>query len=381
MTDFPYYHGVPDRRTGAADRIPAPENPEGPPPENYVVRPELRRAVNVALLLGKPLLLTGAPGTGKTQLAYHVAHEFDLGRPLKFETKSTTQSRDIFYYYDTVARFHASREFGTDQPKTRIDPVNFVEYRAMGEAILRTRTPTEVADWLSADRLELFRERYTERLQKSRVRAEKAGKDPNIATGRERSVVLIDEVDKAPRDVPNDILNEIEHTYFRVSELGNAVIEADRNHLPIVIITSNSEKGLPDAFLRRCIYFDISFPLDKELKEIIGKRIGLFAKGTHRLMDEAISFFLFTREPTNRLRKPPGTAELLDWLGTLKRLDVDPSKGLRELIGDVAAPDAEEELPDGKRVIRDAFQFTLFKTAEDQDEARDILKRWYQSQE
>ena len=157
-----------------------------------------------------------------------MAEELGFGEPLKFETKSNSSSRDLFYYYDTVGRFHAAQ--------TREDtasPLDYITYNALGAAILRANEIDHVKDWLPPD---------------------------FFHPGKSRSVVLIDEVDKAPRDFPNDILNEIEHLYFRVPELGNIQIRAPKDMQPLVVITSNSEKHLPDAFLRRCIFYHIAFP-------------------------------------------------------------------------------------------------------------------------
>jgi MoxR-like ATPase len=184
--------------------------------------------VNVALTLSQPLLVTGAPGTGKTGLAASIAYELDLGKPLKFETKSNSVSRELFYTYDALGRFQA-KETGLDA-----SPIHYFTYNALGEAILRANAPEAVQRFLSKD----FKH-----------------------VGKQQSIVLIDEVDKAPRDFPNDLLNEIEHMYFRIPELGNVVISADPAMWPIVVITSNSEKTLPDPFLRRCIFYQFPFLL------------------------------------------------------------------------------------------------------------------------
>ena len=138
------------------------------------MHPGLRNAVNVALLLNQPLLLTGAPGSGKTRLADSVAYELDLGTPLKFETKSTSQARDLFYVYDALGRFHKDREGA--------DALSYITFNALGLAILRTLDGNTAGNYLPASQVP---------------------KEPR------RSVVLIDEIDKAPRDFPNDVLNEL----------------------------------------------------------------------------------------------------------------------------------------------------------------------------
>src|SRR5205085_1382510 len=147
-----------------------------------------------------------------------------------FETKSTSLARELFYAYDTLGRFHAAQT-GEGSQKN----LDYVTYNALGVAILRANEEAAVAKWIPQ------------------------GKG-FVHGGRRRSVVLIDEIDKAPRDFPNDILNEVEGMYFRIPELGDALIKADETMRPVLILTSNSEKNLPDAFLRRCIYYYLPFP-------------------------------------------------------------------------------------------------------------------------
>ena len=197
-------------------------------PENYIADDGLVDAVNVALMLRQPLMVTGEPGTGKTMLASSIAWELGLDRPLVFETKSTSTARDLFYTYDTLGRFTA-KELSTKAGA----PQDYVTFNALGEAIIRSSDP--------ADLEEILPSAYSH-------------------PGPRRSVVLIDEVEKAPRDFPNDILNEIERLYFRIPELGNRRIDANPGYDPVVVMTNNSEKSLPDAFLRRYIFFNIPFP-------------------------------------------------------------------------------------------------------------------------
>jgi MoxR-like ATPase len=174
--------------------------------------------------------------------------------------------------------------------------------------------------------------------------------------GKCRSVVLIDEIDKAPRDFPNDMLNEIEHLYFRVPELGNVKIEADAALKPIVIITSNSEKDLPDAFLRRCIYYNIPFPKRDELQEIITNRLGLHSSDASIFIDSALELFFKLREAG--LRKKPATAELLGWIVSLKAISED------------------QENPLNNPEFALTTLSNLIKTREDQQRAEDIVKQW-----
>ena len=284
-------------------------------------------ACNVALLLGQPLLLTGQPGNGKTLFAYSLAWELGLDQPLKFETKSNSIARDLFYTYD------AFRRFQDVQIKKSNNSIDYLTYQALGKAILLTREKTEVAKFLPKD----FE--YTR---------------------KKRTVVLIDEVDKAPRDFPNDILNELDLLYFRIPELGNVKIEADRNPelQPIVIITSNSEKDLPEAFLRRCVYYDVPFPDASSLRRIINNRLGLFASGTNQFLDDALDLFEKLRSPQLNLNKKPATAELLGWLLTLQKVSGNAENPLAE--GDWA-----------KRTLS-----SLVKTAADQKKANQLVKEW-----
>lgn len=330
MTDTVYYWGQ-GQAQGAAltpPDLPAPARVRLSDPAGYVADPGLVDACNVALTLGQPLLLTGEPGTGKTLFAFSLAWELGLGTPLKFETKSDSSAQDLFYRYDALRRFRDAQS-GT----TQLDAVDYVGYNALGQAILYTQPRAAVQAYLPA-----------------------AMEHP----GRKRSVVLIDEVDKAPRDFPNDILNELEHMYFRVPELDNALIAADPSLYPIVVITSNSEKDLPDAFLRRCIYYDIPFPDRQRLSQIVAQRLPALA-GDEAFLNDALALFYQLRSPAAGLRKPPATAELLGWLVVVRRLG-----------GDAANPLA---LPG----VAQRSLSTLVKTAADQDQANKVLEQWTKS--
>jgi len=298
-------------------------------PELYLADPGLVDACNVALLLRQPLLLTGEPGSGKTQFAYSLAWELGFEEPLKFETKSTSTARDLFYTYDALKRFQDAQS-----GITYSSALPYIIYNALGIAILRTKEKHEVTPLLL---------------------------DDFIAHGKCRSVVLIDEIDKAPRDFPNDLLNELEHLYFRVPELGNVKIEADPDLVPIIVITSNSEKELPDAFLRRCIYYHLPFPEHDRLATIVENRLGLYAAGSSTYLQNALDLFFTLRAPSSNLRKKPGTAELLGWMLSLKTL-----------AGDVENPLLQS--PDFTLRTLSA----LVKTAEDQHKAREITQQWIQ---
>lgn len=330
--DFPFYRGdgTPRPNTPAA-ALPVSRRGQLLKPENYLADAGLVDACNVALLLGQPLLLTGEPGVGKTQLAYSLAWELGLGQPLKFETKSTSSARDLFYTYDALRRFHDAQ---SGAPATSALP--YLTYQALGTAILYTIPPAALAKM----------------------------ETPVVAAGfphpgQRRSVVLIDEIDKAPRDLPNDILNELELMYFRIPELGNLLIEADKALQPIVVFTSNSERDLPDAFLRRCIYYHIPFPDRDRLQTIVTQHLGRYAGESSVFLRDALDLFAELRAPGSGLRKAPATAELLGWLLTL-----------RELAGQTPNPlAATPEL-----VLRTLSN--LVKTAEDQPRAMELVQRW-----
>ena len=256
-------------------------------PEGYVAAPALRDAVNVAIALGQPLLLTGEPGTGKTRLAFSIAHELKLGRPLIFHTKTTSTARDLFYRYDSLAHFHEAQ---LKQGEKKLDVRDFISYEALGQAI--------------------------------------------IDSPQQRAVVLIDEIDKAPRDLPNDILNELENMAFTVRETGER-FEAHRPHRPILILTSNSEKNLPDAFLRRVVYYHIPFPDKETLERIVAKRLDLSPAFRQNMLSEAINHFMEIRR-SKGLRKPPATAELLAWIHVLDRHRIDIHADVEEQVTKLA---------------------------------------------
>jgi len=272
-------------------------------PDAYDAEPGLADAVNTALLLAQPLLVSGEPGTGKTQLAEKMALE--LGLPLcKFETRSTSVAQDLFYHFDHVARFQTAQ---SDTNKAALDPLNFIEFGALGRAIVESLP--------RADAATLFPE----------------GRLPDWYGGPRRAIVLIDEIDKAPSDFPNDALNEVERHYFRIREVGGGrVVSAAEALRPIIVITSNSEKQLPDAFLRRCVYHHIEFPADegarrKALQDILDERLkGVVALDGQGYQD-ALDAYFFLRD-LSAVEKKPSTSELLDWIQSLQRCKVDWSQ-------------------------------------------------------
>jgi MoxR-like ATPase len=286
--------------------------------EHYHVGDDLRQAVNVALTLGQPLLLTGAPGTGKTQLAKRVAYELGLSTsmfPFVFNTKSISTAKDLFYQYDALRHFHDvqvrksnacenNTPAGEGKPDEGLPADPYITYEALGKAILLTLKPTDdqrtkVNRYLPAD---------------------------SQAIGPIRSVVLIDEIDKAPRDLPNDVLNEIEEMTFTVKEIvtenkPGLTITADSNYRPIIIITSNSERDLPDAFLRRCVFFHIDPPNQSTLSKIVADRLKIEGMST-ATKSAFIKLFIKIRDDVN-LSKAPATAELLYWMRALENAQID----------------------------------------------------------
>jgi MoxR-like ATPase len=236
--------------------------------DSYLTNEGLQAAVNCALTLQRPLLVKGEPGTGKTLLAEAIAQA--LGhRLLTWHVKSTTRAQDGLYVYDTVQRLYDSR-FGDGDVK---DIRRYIKMGPLGEAF----------------------------------------------SAPERVVLLIDEVDKADLEFPNDLLHELDRMRFRVTETGD---EVAAKHRPVVVITSNNEKELPDAFLRRCVFHFIDFPDAELMRRIVAvHHPGLDAN----LTEQALKVFYELRGFT-RLRKRPSTSELIDWIAVLKSQGVNDIK-------------------------------------------------------
>ncbi|MFP2931410.1 AAA family ATPase [Pyxidicoccus sp. 3LG] len=242
--------------------------------DTYLTNEGLQAAVNCALTLQRPLLVKGEPGTGKTLLAEAIAQA--LGhRLLTWHVKSTTRAQDGLYVYDTVQRLYDSR-FGDGDVR---DIRRYIRHGPLGEAF----------------------------------------------SSPERVVLLIDEVDKADLEFPNDLLHELDRMRFRVSETGDEVVA---KHRPVVVITSNNEKELPDAFLRRCVFHFIDFPDADLMRRIVSVH---HPELDANLADQAMKVFYELRGFT-RLRKRPSTSELIDWIAVLK------SQGVTDLKLDESLP-------------------------------------------
>ena len=280
-------------------------------PIDYIADPKLVKAVEAAIALGKPLLVSGEPGTGKSRLAGYVAAQLAmqtqqeaygfLPKPYQFNTKSTSIATDLFYTYDAVGHFRAKNEQRAE---------SYIELRALGLAIAQTH------GWQA--------------LQAHPIGQVKNLNGTTLLPEPKSSVVLIDEIDKAPREFPNDLLYEIEQSRFEIREMNQHLGLADNKSKIIVIMTSNSEKNLPNAFLRRCVFYHIPFPDKEMLKKIALARLKLDLQNTDATLDKLIG--IFNRVRNMAVNKKPSTSEFLDWVnllkyfGLLKNADLPPSE-------------------------------------------------------
>lgn len=255
--------------------------------EEYVLSQALRDNVNVSIALGRPLIVKGEPGTGKTLLAHSIAKGIGK-RLIIWNIKSTTKAKEGLYMYDTVQRLNDAR-FGDGNVS---DIKRYIKLGKLGEAFKSS----------------------------------------------EQVILLIDEIDKAEIEFPNDLLNELDEMSFYIPETGETI---KAEHRPIVIITSNSEKELPDPFLRRCVFHYIEFPETQLMEDIIKVH---FPKIEKNLLREALKRFYWIRE-FDMLRKKPSTSELIDWIQAL-------------VVGGISPKSIEQEIP---------FVGTLLKKKEDVD--------------
>jgi MoxR-like ATPase len=232
--------------------------------ERYLTNEALEASVNSALALERPLLVRGEPGTGKTLLAEAIAEALPA-RLISWNVKSTTRAQDGLYVYDTVQRLYDSR-FGDGDIR---DIRRYIKLGPLGQAI----------------------------------------------SAGERTVLLIDEIDKADLEFPNDLLHELDRMHFTINETGDDITAKTR---PMVIITSNNEKELPDAFLRRCVFHFIDFPDREFMKRVVGVHHPGLDDG---LIEQTLQAFFDLRNMKG-LRKRPSTSELIDWIAVLKKAGI-----------------------------------------------------------
>jgi MoxR-like ATPase len=240
---------------------------------SYLTDPALEAAVNCALALERPLLVKGEPGTGKTLLAVAISQALGLDL-IHWSVKSTTRAQDGLYVYDTVQRLYDAR-FGDGDVK---DIRRYIKHGPLGRAFAAER----------------------------------------------RKVLLIDEIDKADLEFPNDLLDELDRMRFFINETNEEIVARER---PVMVMTSNNEKELPDAFLRRCVFHFIDFPDPERMKRIVRVH---HPSIDEQLVDGAIKAFYRLRG-VDRLRKRPSTSELIDWLLVLARSGMQPERLEREV--------------------------------------------------
>ncbi len=296
---FTIYNGDGVTRPNAVEALPT-HSPLHAETGQYLADPELAEAVNIALCVSQPLLVTGEPGCGKTRLAHSIAHELGLGEPLVFYTRSTSRAQDLLYTFDSVRRFHDIQIGDARAAHAH----NYVTYEALGQSIVE----------------------------------------------QTRRVVLIDEIDKAPRDFPNDLLNELDRMEFKVHELNNEERLKRTLIRPIVVITSNSERQLPLPFLRRCVFHYVNFPNRDKLIAIVKERLGHIDLNGD-LLTAAVDRFTEVRA-IKRLTKRPATGELLAWVLALHERSIDQARLLRAHL---------TQLPLWQALIKDRDDYRLLQ--------------------
>ncbi len=325
--------------------------------KGYVFNPELEAAVDVAIGLGRPLLVSGEPGGGKTELGFAIARRLGISRLYLFSTRSVSEARDLFYTYDAVRRFRDSNFPGAAGEKG-VTAANYIEYQALGAAILDAQAYADVAHMVvDGERAYLHPQDPRSGLPEQDCRPQ-------------RAMVIIDEIDKASRDFPNDVLSEIETLQFAVPELGGSnagpgskrpqtpSFPADSVFRPIIVITSNEERQLPDAFLRRCVFHQIQFPENERLHEIIENNLKrrFLKTGLNLVLDES------------------DRAALLSLAGRFRNQPVDKKAGVSEIVDAaflLASPEGTQ--PEALGVRLEAAMVALAKLKNDRDILRALL--------
>ena len=283
MEAYPFHLVRPERRKPLEDREILRKRPFSKLDQSFqadarrfVPGDALATAINTAIALGEPLLITGEPGTGKTQAAYYAAWQLDLEPTIHFQVKSESTAKDLLYDFDMVRYFHDAHLANVEGDKGDCRPLDkrdYVEPRALWKAF-------------------------------------EQAKEENLPR-----VLLIDEIDKAPRDFPNDLLHELDKMEFVVTETGQPPVSAPRELRPVVFITSNSERRLPEPFLRRCVYHHIRFDDDIVRRAVEVRRKDEFSNLTDSFLEMAMDRFLQIRDRCRR--KPPATGEYIMWLRAL----------------------------------------------------------------
>jgi MoxR-like ATPase len=303
----------------------------------YIPSPNLIQSLTVAQMLNRPLLLTGEPGTGKTKFADYVkgSRDYDYAELQKFYTKSISLSQDLFYDFDAIAYF-ASRQLTENKPITA-----FIYLKALGRAICNALGAEAVIVILKTAN------QYTSLGSEAEKKAFLAAFTRQVSPEPIKTIVLIDEIDKAPRDFPNDLLNEIDEQYkFKIKELDLEFVLPARDKI-LVMITSNFEKNLPDPFLRRCVYFNIVFPdraallaiicanyfpqysdqieaalLESEKQAVAGSNEGADKTNEElRQLVKRVNEILAIRSTPSIIKKP-STSEILDFFYCVKKENV-----------------------------------------------------------
>ena len=278
----------------------------------YIASTGIQKAAELAYALKRPLLLSGEPGTGKTRFAYYLADSLKgkgfNKNPLVFNTKTTSVAQDLFYHYDAIAQFRDNNLAGRAQETATASP-STSQAKTTADYIQLKELGLAMANAIGGNNLTSLETSIQ--------------KNSRLSVSPASSVVLIDEIDKAPRDFPNDLLNELERFEFSIKEINFQLpqLTDEQKGRILIVLTSNYEKNLPDAFLRRCVYYHIPFPDDKILRQIIRKRLDMPDNGSDNDFKALIGDF-FTIRNHEGLQKKPSTAEAVDLVAALREDDL-----------------------------------------------------------